>query len=334
MTLSEIETILIDLRKRHTNLDKELLTTILTASGWEDKTVKDALALFSQQEKRREVSVSKKVSESVQKESTLGVDSLHVERSQPQVIEEHKPETSVSTFVETNTLVSTEKIITTTAVEKSHVVSSTREYMEPNTEATVPKVEVVPPVIISPVAPTVEALKEVIVESEPKKEVVVEVVRAVEPKEQESLIVPKKEDAPRKISEHIPEDLPLLPFESSPHVWSFSRYKDVFHGEVMPKKEDGKEIKEIPVVITVEPVAVAHVIPTPVAEPVPTYQIPPARPIAPIKPRVFFPPEEDEEVSLEKVPMTRGDESLVFLAGVMLLGIILILGYMYSNGRL
>jgi len=32
--------------------------------------------------------------------------------------------------------------------------------------------------------------------------------------------------------------------------------------------------------------------------------------------------------------MTKGDESLVFLAGVMLFVIILILGYMYSNGRL
>ena len=43
---------------------------------------------------------------------------------------------------------------------------------------------------------------------------------------------------------------------------------------------------------------------------------------------------EEEQITLEKSPMTRGDESLVFLAGAMLLAIILILGYMYSNGRL
>ena len=40
------------------------------------------------------------------------------------------------------------------------------------------------------------------------------------------------------------------------------------------------------------------------------------------------------DVEGEKVPMNKSDESLVFLAGIMLLVIILILGYMYSNGRL
>jgi hypothetical protein len=43
---------------------------------------------------------------------------------------------------------------------------------------------------------------------------------------------------------------------------------------------------------------------------------------------------EVDDISLEKTPLTKEDESLVFLAGVMLLVIILILGYMYSNGRL
>ncbi len=51
------------------------------------------------------------------------------------------------------------------------------------------------------------------------------------------------------------------------------------------------------------------------------------------KPKVV-PIKVEEDVVLEKIPLTKGDESLVFLAGVMLLVIILILGYMYSNGRL
>jgi hypothetical protein len=42
----------------------------------------------------------------------------------------------------------------------------------------------------------------------------------------------------------------------------------------------------------------------------------------------------EEEIVAEAVPMTKGDESLVMLAGVMLVAILLILGYMYSNGRL
>ena len=56
---------------------------------------------------------------------------------------------------------------------------------------------------------------------------------------------------------------------------------------------------------------------------------------APVKkPIKIGPVQEEEKIIVEKVPMTKGDESLVFLAGVMLLVIILILGYMYSNGRL
>jgi cytochrome c-type biogenesis protein CcmH/NrfG len=94
---------------------------------------------------------------------------------------------------------------------------------------------------------------------------------------------------------HIPDNLPLLPFESSPHVWSFSKYKDTFHGEVMPHSVEELSQK---------------------------------------KPTGQAPSHEGDEISLEKTPMTKSDESLVFLAGVMLLVIILILGYMYSNGRL
>lgn len=105
----------------------------------------------------------------------------------------------------------------------------------------------------------------------------------------------------------IPADLPLLPFESSPHVWSFSRYKTVFHGDPVEEKQE----QEIPQKPIQKPVVVA-------IETAPNEMH----------------AKDEEEIAVEKTPLTRGDESLVFLAGVMLLVIILILGYMYSNGRL
>ena len=126
--------------------------------------------------------------------------------------------------------------------------------------------------------------------------------------EPQSLIT-HEEILPSKITKkqaQIPEDLPLLPFESSPHVWPFSRYKDVFHGEVMSEKIPKVEVEKEVVVAKSTPIIT--------------------------KPRVV--PANDVEIDLEKTPMTKGDESLVFLAGVMLFVIILILGYMYSNGRL
>jgi hypothetical protein len=44
--------------------------------------------------------------------------------------------------------------------------------------------------------------------------------------------------------------------------------------------------------------------------------------------------EPEVEIDYEKTPISTGEESLVVLAGIMLLAIMLILGYMYGNGRL
>ena len=101
-----------------------------------------------------------------------------------------------------------------------------------------------------------------------------------------------------KKAPEIPENLPLVPFESSPHIWSFSKYKSIFHKD--EKKEEQVKQQNI------------------------------ALPVVEKKEKEVF----EEEIIIEKEPLTRGDESLVFLASGMLLVIILILGYMYSNGRL
>ncbi len=87
-----------------------------------------------------------------------------------------------------------------------------------------------------------------------------------------------------------PHNLPLRPFETTEHIWPFSRYKDVFYGEVMPEiKDDEKELVE------------NH---------------------------------KTEHIYIERTALTYKDEELIFLAGIMLVVIVILLFYMYSNGRL
>lgn len=91
-----------------------------------------------------------------------------------------------------------------------------------------------------------------------------------------------------------PDNLPLRPFEKTNHVWPFSRYKDVFYGEVMPienptlTKEEKKLVEK----------------------------------------------QQIEEVYIEKTPMTEKDKELILIASTMLFIVLLLLGYMYLNGRL
>ncbi len=142
----------------------------------------------------------------------------------------------------------------------------------------------------------------------------VPVVHVIPTTEPQSLIMHEEvteRRMPEKTTE-IPSNLPLLPFESSPHIWSFSKYKDVFHGGT-PAPE---EIK----VITVMPEEKATT--SSMFSPVPQQE---KRVISVVR---------DEEVVIEQIPLRKDDKPLVFLAMTMLLAIILILGYMYSNGRL
>jgi hypothetical protein len=109
----------------------------------------------------------------------------------------------------------------------------------------------------------------------------------------QSLIV---HDEPRIVQQHdsaIPENLPMRPFESSPHVVPFSKYKEAFYKEetASVQSEKGEEKS-----ITAQ--------------------------------------SQEGEGEFKKAPLSKGDESIAILAGVMLLVIMLLLGYMYGNGRL
>jgi hypothetical protein len=102
--------------------------------------------------------------------------------------------------------------------------------------------------------------------------------------------------AQRIVQQHdsaIPDNLPLRPFESSPHVVPFSKYKETFYKE--------EAVPVLPVKIEENNNHNVH------------------------------PP---EQVEIRKTPLSKGDESIAILAGIMLLVIMLLLGYMYGNGRL
>lgn len=109
--------------------------------------------------------------------------------------------------------------------------------------------------------------------------------------EKESFVAPKKTSIE---DQDLPENLSLKPFESSPHVWSFAKYKDVFHNDAQPE----------------------------------TITLPPEK-----KPTVPPPP----QVSVPRpasAPLDAEDEGLIVMAGILLVLVLLILGYMYSLGRL
>lgn len=318
MTLSEIEIILADLSKRHSNLDKELLTTILLSAGWEEKSIKEALVLFAQLQKRKEAT---NTSTPVETPTAVVVSTPVVpEVIAPSIVlpqeditfykTDGEEEGELHVFEETKLPPQKEIPI---AIPTKEVEVTPREQSPVVAEESSTPLPVIDKVFVPEIKSTLVTEEAIITPPTFASSLVVE-EKYIAPQEEslakdkESLIVHEEilKEVPRVVREEkIPENLPLLPFESSPHVWSFSRYKDVFHGEVMPE-----EVKQEPQQVNVASVQ-----------------------SAPQK-HVIHDVSLEDEIVVEEIPLNKEDESLVFLAGVMLLGIILILGYMYSNGRL
>lgn len=125
-------------------------------------------------------------------------------------------------------------------------------------------------------------------------------------------LVQHTEVAPR---EDLPHNLPLRPFETSEHIWPFARYRDVFYGEQRPLAKEMTitrvERHKVPLSVPSQPQ------PTPTPQPIFVVKE------VPIAHHDALPQHEE-----------KGDEKLVFIASFMLVAILLLLGYMYSNGRL
>lgn len=151
-----------------------------------------------------------------------------------------------------------------------------------------------------------EVVKEEIPEIIKEPEVVEETI--AEPKEKESLVVSLEENKSENKENYIPHDLPLKPFEASPHIWQFSKYKDVFYGSApapAPVKVEVKPEIKVEKIIEIPKVDVLKVIPVPVPE-----------------------------IKLTKVPLTKKDEGIVAIGALLTLVAVLLIVYMYSHGRL
>ncbi|MFA5132195.1 MAG: hypothetical protein WC444_02595 [Candidatus Paceibacterota bacterium] len=262
MTLREVETILNTLEARHPQLDEAMLTTLLTAGGWDERTIADAVVLF---------------------------------RGKGKSLSAEKPE------------------VLLVPTEASHVlpemIDETHELLEHNPQEELP----VEPVIESVEGPAAEEVLPIpaeatVVVPEVVPEITKYEVAEIKVSEPQSLIEPveyiaAKEKSLQKVEAEIPHNLPLRPFESTESVWPFSRYKDIFFGEIMPtpKVEEGKDVKEAVKVVEKEKIIEKHIV--------------------------------IDNVRIAKTPLTGKDEKIIALAAAMLVVILLLLGYMYSNAR-
>jgi hypothetical protein len=128
-----------------------------------------------------------------------------------------------------------------------------------------------------------------------------------------------------KKKEELPHNLPLRPFETSEHVWPFSRYKDIFYGDTEEPHDVVPEVSPMVEPVSPKPVSI------PAAErkePVVLVAVPPTPPVEP----VFVPRPAAPQAVVEA--HEGGENKLVVLASFMLFAILLLLGYMYQNGRL
>jgi hypothetical protein len=326
MTLSEIETTIGELSVRHPGLNEELLKVLLASAGWEDKVIKDAVVIFKQKAPSLTGSLEIKAPAppSVQVSVTppqASIDSQKVSSTdamvffQPDgkeegllpvfkddVVKEKSKETIKTGIVFTEPVpqppvTETKNVSVLAPVEMP--IKDREQEAQPilNEQATLAQVQ------------TADFQKNIPQEKATER-VVPEVTPPIPSLDPQSLITESSQATQQepKIVEP-PSNLPLLPFESSPHVWSFSKYKDVFHGD---SKTQSKAVPERPQVISVMQQAVSNPLP--------------------IQDVVSHVP--DQEVVVQEVPLKKNDMPLVVLATFMLFVIILILGYMYSNGRL
>lgn len=295
MNLTDVEKAVVELSSRHPDLNKEFLRTLLEASGWDGKNIKEA-----------EVILSARLAIPTQGKSGLGFPASRIltnQTAKTDITFFHPDGTEEGDLAiqESDEVGIKEKNLETKLIEVDPKVDLSEKEKELSAEMTVENGGLGPHVQNASSEKVVTFAKE------------------------ESLIVSADRPRPSLRTADIPENLPLVPFESSPHVWSFGRYKDTFHPDqdvapevriepvIQAKQQEEKQIEShletltVPVVnLEVKP-EISHV----------AQQVP-----------------HEPEIDFEKTPITKGDESLVVLAGVMLLAIMLILGYMYSNGRL
>lgn len=361
MNIRDIEETLRTLKKRHPGLNEVMLATLLDAGGWEDKDIETAKVLFHPPVSKASVPPPPKVVPSEQPAPLPPVPdappvsspmepapNLPQKEASPAPLKEEKKEPAPLK----NLPVTEEISLLMPVIDEAHLVEAPHE-KKSGDEPVPPKKEEKEPVVVKkfprpeetplfvPV-PDQSHMVEAPHEST-KEEPAPVLVVAQEPVS----LLSKKEPSPPRNKEDLPHNLPLRPFETSEHVWPFSRYKDIFYGE-----DTAPSLVEAPIVPQPEPSPVRPVTPLVAVPPrevfppqksesvlqadVSQFMTPPPPVPAPVQEPIHMPvfrapPQVERKVVIvEKT----GDEKLVIMASVMLLAILLLLGYMYSNGRL
>lgn len=307
MTINEIENIVHSLCKRHPNLTEDTLVTLLTSGGWEDKVIKDAISLFRT------------------KDSQIGnrTDVVKSAETKPHVSEVVSVATQVENHGEENN-----KAVLTSAENITYYDGKGEEEIIPlNLGIEIEKIEedknkivnrALTPTQILPNSSSSTVLQ---AESSAPSEVqTTETPTHLDlntlqetTTEPQSLIQPENITTPRVTHTEIPPDLPMRPFESSTHVWPFSKYIETFHNETAPPKE--------------------------VTEKAVTNETSPVNSHPPEKSNTTSTHNMEHDLVVKRPVIKRTgfdgeDEGLIFLTGSMLFIIIMLLAYMYANGRL
>lgn len=308
MTINEIENTLLTLCKRHPNLTEESLRTLLASGGWEDKVIRDAVSLFTSHRNTfvglhssaptKETMPHIQEAVSVYKKSDIDIPSVVVSQNTNQGSSEHivyfdgKGEEEVIPVVSENSVdvpKEEKKIV-------SSVVVNIPPQITPVPQAHIETVEV----------PNVPEVKPITASD-------IQNVEAdhVEP---QSLILPAITPAQRVVLPEIPPNLPMKPFESTSHVWPFSKYKETFHRDTTA---------------TIDQVRTT-------TQPVPTQTTSNQPPRSLENTSVYIPPQQrtKKRTVVKRSGFDGEDEGLIFLTGSMLFIIIMLLAYMYANGRL
>lgn len=321
MTIAEIESTLYTLFARHNDLNEETLKTLLLAGGWENVHIQEALSIFKTIKPKLLQTLQVKENQVVAPVENISKNTINpaVDESSNFVVHEKE---SVKVVADTTQSIPEKEKIEEKGISENVQVSTTKEYTqtenivyfdssgeEERDVSGVPNIDSNPVFIKEdleikkdtenvPYQEIVQQETPVIVVTDKNDDNKTSVNNLNEEKQKNTepqSLIEHKEDT-RVISKEVepPMNLPLKPFESSPHVWPFSKYKDVFHGETMPEiKEQEKKITGNTSSESVQ-----------------------------------------EKNTIRISGFDREDESLIVLTGVALLVIILLLVYMYSNGRL
>lgn len=216
MTIAEIESTIKTLSVRHKNLNEPLLVTLLTASGWEEKTIQDALVIYRASYKKNEpLDVIKSSDFLSEKTTDVDIDfsdivyfddeGKEMSKVDPLFSEESKIDRPVLEKVDGTEIVKKSPKEDVLPVSEKEIIKDLQDQEVPSNEEDV-----------------IEKQDNILIEDI--------TVPSFESHETQSLVVEKNEKPSsfKKESEP-PENLPLKPFDSSPHVWPFSKYKEVFY---------------------------------------------------------------------------------------------------------